>query len=236
MVDAIHTNADDTVLEIGPGLGTLTAKLAKAAKSVIAVEFDPDLARDLPKRVQAKNLEIIHQDILDFDLGQLPSGYKVAANVPYYITSKIVRLLLESPNPPSEVALLVQKEVAERLVAQPGEMSVLSVAAQFYADISLDLAVPAELFTPPPKVDSQIVRMTFTGPKFADIDPKEYFRVVKAGFSERRKKLRSSLSGGLHVSKTDVDQLLERAGIPTEARAQELTLDQWHDLAMALQS
>lgn len=241
MCDAAGVTSDDTVLEIGPGLGTLTAKLLQRAKKVIAVEFDPTLAKNLPNNISSlskdgswkEKLEVVNGDILSFNLSQLPKGCKVAANVPYYITSKIVRLLLESPNPPAHIALLVQKEVAERLAAPAGQMSTLSVSAQFYADVNLGQVVPAELFTPPPEVDSQIISLHYHGPKFTDVSTKDFFRVVKAGFAERRKKLRSSLSGGLQFSKPEVDDLLTMAGISAEARAQELTLDQWHQLTVA---
>lgn len=234
MCDAAAVTAKDTVLEIGPGLGTLTAHLTSRAKRVVAVEFDASLAESLSRRVPAVNLGVVHQDILQFDLTQLPPGYKVAANVPYYITSKIVRLLLESPNQPSRIALLVQKEVAERLAAHPGSMSTLSVSAQYYAAVTLGPVVPARLFTPPPEVDSQIVTLRpYALPLFPDIDTKVFFRVVKAGFGERRKKLRSSLAGGLHMEKKTVDVLLKTAGIPPEARAQELSLDEWAGLARA---
>lgn len=234
IADGANLTKDDTVLEIGPGLGTLTGILAKLAGHVVAVEFDAALAHDLPKRVQATNIKVVHGDILGFDLTALPAGYKVVANVPYYITSKIVRLLLESSNPPSSVVLLVQKEVAERLAAGPGDMSVLAISAQFYADVVVGTVVPAALFTPPPKVDSQIVIMKYRGPRFADISPDDFFAVVKAGFSERRKKLRSALAGGLRLQKQDVDALLHNASISPHARAQELSLDDWHRLAIAL--
>lgn len=232
VAEAAEVTSSDTVLEVGPGLGTLTQVLTKQATQVIAVEFDPDLARDLPSRVNATNLEVYNEDILQFDLSALPTDYKVAANIPYYLTSKLVRLLLESPNPPSVMALLVQKEVAERMAARPGDLSVLGISAQFYADVTLKEVVPAEFFTPPPKVDSQIVQLKRRStPLFNDVSPKDYFRVVKAGFSEKRKKLRSSLSGGLQLPKTEVDKLLEMANISPDARAQELTLEQWHELS-----
>lgn len=224
----------DTVLEIGPGLGTLTAVLTQRARRVVAVEFDGDLARQLAGRVKADNLTVIHQDILSYNLGQLPTGYKVVANVPYYITSKIIQLLSEAHNPPSISALLVQREVAERLAARPGDMSIMSVAAQLYHEVDLGIDVPAYFFTPPPKVDSQVVVLRRrTLPLFADLDTKHFFTVVRAGFSERRKKLRSSLSGGLRISKEEADALLARAGISPEARAQELSLEQWHTLSVA---
>lgn len=229
--DAADISADDTVLEIGPGLGTLTLELAERAKQVIAVEFDPQLARDLPSRVPLPNVAVIHADILHFDFSQLPAEYKVVANVPYYITSKITRLLMELPNPPQIATLLVQKEVAERMAAQPGDMSILAVAVQFYSEAVLGPVVPAELFTPPPKVDSQVITLKRRpAPLFPDVDTKLFFRVVRAGFGEKRKKLRNSLSGGLHLDKSAVDELLAQAHISPEARAEELSLNQWHQL------
>jgi 16S rRNA (adenine1518-N6/adenine1519-N6)-dimethyltransferase len=234
MADAAHIGPDDTVLEIGPGLGTLTAELSRRAKQVIAVEFDPDLAAGLADRVPAANLHVIHQDILQFDLTGLPRDYKVSANLPYYITSKIVRLLLESPNPPLETSLLVQKEVAERMAATPGDMSILGVAVQYYAEAILGPVVPAELFTPPPKVDSQIISLKRrAAPLFPDIDTPDYFRMVRAGFSEKRKTLRNSLSGGLRIEKVEVEKLLEAATVDPKARAEQLGLEDWYRLAKA---
>lgn len=234
MADAAHIGPDDTVLEIGPGLGTLTAELAGRAKHVIAVEFDTELAAGLAARVPAKNIEIVHSDILKFDLTKLPRGYKVAANLPYYITSKIVRMLLESPNPPSEAAILVQKEVAQRMAAEPGDMSILAVSVQFYAEATLGPLVPAELFTPPPKVDSQIIALKRrTTPLFPDVTPQDYFRMVRAGFGEKRKTLRNSLSGGLHIEKSEVEKLLEAAGVSPGARAEQLGLNDWYGLVKA---
>lgn len=168
--DAAELTAEDTVLEIGSGLGTLTAELAKRVKKVVAVEFDLALARSLSAYVPA-NVTVIRADILHFDFNQLPRGYKVVANLPYYITSKITRLLLESPSPPFIATLLVQKEVAERMAAQPGNMSVLAVAVQFYSEVMLGIVVPPHLFTPPPKVDSQLITLKRRQqPLFPDID------------------------------------------------------------------
>lgn len=232
MVDLAHVTADDTVLEIGPGLGTLTTKLTKRAKHVIAVEFDSELADKLPGRVPAKNLTVINKDILQFNLTTLPKDYKVAANVPYYITSKIVELLLTSPNPPIVAALLVQKEVAERMAARAGDLSILGIATQFYAEASLGPIVPARLFTPPPRVDSQIIRLRrHDAPPFPDIDERLFFRVVRAGFSAKRKKLRSSLAGGLGIDKDEAVRLLQRADVNPDNRAETLTLEQWAALS-----
>jgi 16S rRNA (adenine1518-N6/adenine1519-N6)-dimethyltransferase len=237
MVTAAGVGPDDTVVEIGPGLGTLTGRLASAASQVLAIEFDERLARELPGRVPADNLQVTQQDILQFDFTTVAPGYKVVANIPYYLTSNLVRVLSESANPPQCAVLLVQKEVAERIAAKPGSMSLLSVTAQFYWDVSLDRVVEAELFTPPPKVDSQIVVLKRRPEAlFPDVQAKLLFRIVKAGFGERRKTLRNSLSGGLHLSKEQVEQILQVAGIDPGLRAQSLTLEQWHALYAAYNS
>lgn len=229
VADCADLRADDVVLEIGPGLGTLTSVLLRRAGKVVAVEFDSDLARKLPAQFPGKNLEVINQDILEFDLSNMPSGYKVVANVPYYITSKIIHMLMTASNRPSVVVLLVQKEVAERLSAKPGEMSVLAISAQVYADISLGDVIPAHLFLPPPKVDSQVVIMKTRERSLIpdDITEKDFFRVVKAGFSAKRKKLRSSLAGGLGLSKDRVEQMLSQVNIDPGYRAEYLSIEDW---------
>lgn len=233
--DAARVSAEDTVLEIGPGLGPLTVQLTQRAKQVVAVEFDEQLARELPARVPAANLQVVHSDIMQFDLSALPAGYKVVANVPYYITSAIVRLLTESPTPPKSITLLVQKEVAERIAAQPGDMSILAVSAQFYAEPLLGPVVGREKFDPPPKVDSQIITLHMRPqPLFTDVPPKDFFRVVKAGFGEKRKTLRNSLSGGLNLPKQAAEAALAEAGISPGERAEQLSLTQWHKLAKVL--
>ena len=221
----------DTVLEVGPGLGTLTEKLLARGARVVAVEFDHELAQALPTRVQHDNLTVVEQDILTFDLTSLPAGYHVVANIPYYLTSKLLRVLCESANPFSSGALLIQKEVAERVAAAPGDMSLLSVSVQYYCNVSLGPLVPAVLFTPPPKVDSQILGLQYrTVPLFPGTNEKAFFQIVKAGFSARRKKLRSSLSGGLRMSKSEAELLLGTAGIDPNLRPQQLSLQQWHNL------
>lgn len=234
MVAAVQVGGDDTVLEIGPGLGTLTGKLVAVASEVVAVEFDGRLAAELPGRVAAGNLRVVQSDILRFDPAGLPAGYKVVANIPYYLTSNLIRMLSESTNPPAAAAILVQKEVAERVAAAPGAMSLLSVTAQFYWQVSLGRVVKAELFTPPPRVDSQILIMQHRRkPLFDDVDPKRFFQLVKAGFSERRKTLRNALSGGLRLDKPAAERLLQSAKLDGSLRAQALRLDQWHELYQA---
>lgn len=228
IADCADVQSGDTVLEIGPGLGTLTSELLRRADSVTAVEFDANLAKKLPGQFPGKNLTVINEDILQFDLSQLPAGYKVVANVPYYITSKIVQKLMTADNKPSVAVLLVQKEVAERIAARPGDMSILAISAQVFAEASLGDVVPAELFTPPPKVDSQVVILRARDqPLITPADEKDFFRIVKAGFSAKRKKLRSSLSGGLGISKQDVEQLLQKADISPDARAEDLAISDW---------
>lgn len=229
MCDAAEVGSEDTVLEIGPGMGALTKPLARRAKQVFAVEKDEELAKMLATKGVADNVTILAGDILQFDFTVLPVGYKVVANIPYYLTSNLLRVLCETANPFSQAALLVQKEVAERVTAVPGNMSLLAVSIQFYCSVGSGPVVPAALFTPPPKVDSQVLLLTYAGPRF-DVDTKLFFRLVKAGFSEKRKKLRSSLSGGLAISKQEGERLLAAAGIDPDSRAQELPLEAWHRL------
>lgn len=228
---AADVGPEDTVLEVGPGPGTLTELLVDRARSVVAVEFDATLARALPHRVPAANLHVINQDILRFDLASLPPNYKVVANIPYYLTSNLLRVLCEHPNHFSRAAILIQKEVAERVCAKPGSMSLLSVSVQYYCEAHLDIVVPAELFTPPPKVDSQIIALTFRErPLFPNVNTKLFFRLVKAGFAQRRKTLLNSLSSGLHISREAAAQLLAAADVTPTTRAQALSLEQWYDL------
>lgn len=228
----------DTVLEIGPGLGTLTSQLCSAAGKVVAVEFDDNLADKVIDNVaeilgqRPNNLTVKNEDFLRFDLSQLPTGYKVVANIPYNITSKIIEKLWTTDNKPAIAVLLVQKEVAERLASTPGDLSVLAISAQMFAEVSLGTKVPAEMFIPAPKVDSQVVIMRQRSEPLVKSDQLEqFFYVVKAGFSEKRKKLRSSLAMGLRTNKTEAERLLNEADIDPNKRAQELSIDDWKRLA-----
>ena len=235
IADAADIQPTDTVLEIGPGLGTLTSELLRRASKVIAVEFDRDLAAKLPGQFPGKDLEVKNEDILSFDLNTLPKGYVVVANVPYYITSKIVQKLMTADNKPRTAVLLVQKEVAERIAAEPGDMSILGISAQLYAEARLGIHVPKQFFTPPPKVDSRVVVLTTrTDPLITADTEQAFFRVVKAGFSAKRKKLRSSLAGGLREEKSHVETILNRAGISPDVRAEDLSIDDWHTLTRVL--
>lgn len=232
----VDLGADDVVVEIGPGLGTLTEVLMEHAGRVVAIEYDKQLANKLSQSKLAKeNLIIKNDDFLRFDLSALPEGYKVAGNIPYYITGKIVRKILSAKNKPSIAVLLVQKEVAERIAAQPGEMSVLSVVAQYYSEVSLGVVVPADKFDPPPKVDSQVIILKPHPSNFRELHEQElekkFLTIVKAGFSARRKKLHTSLAGGVGVSIDQAKQVLEDAGIDSNLRAQSLSVEDWLRLA-----
>lgn len=238
IVDFAEVSVSDTVFEIGPGLGTLTAVLAGRVKHIVALEYDNELASQLiqGRTLQGlENVQIEQGDIRTFDLTTLPADYSVVANIPYYLTGEILRLFTESSRSPRALTLLVQKEVAERWAARPGQMSLSAVAAQMFGNVTLGPIVFAASFTPPPKVDSQVVRIVrHNQPLFPDIDQKQFWQVVKAGFSAKRKQLRSSLSGGLHLSKPEVEALLAAAHISPTARAQELSLSDWHTLNLLL--
>jgi 16S rRNA (adenine1518-N6/adenine1519-N6)-dimethyltransferase len=236
MADAADVTSGNTVVEIGPGLGTLTKVLLARGAKVTAVEFDRDLAANLASEdgPVSGDFTVVNQDILKFNFSAVPTPYKVVANIPYYLTSNLIRVLSESSNPPTYAVLLIQKEVAERVCAEPGDMSILAVTAQYYWQTSLGTVVPAELFTPPPKVDSQILIMEYRQlPLFDGVDTRQFFRLVKAGFSQKRKTLVNSLSGGLAISKDKAKQLLEKANIAPTARAQTLSLIEWHALYRA---
>lgn len=229
IIDAAEITPDDTVLEVGPGLGVMTDELAKTGAQIVAVETDRTLVellnRRLPDTVQVKEA-----DIMKFNLADLPADYKVVANVPYYITSPIIRLLMESKNPPIHSVLLIQKEVAERIAAQPGAMSILALSVQYYADVALVVDVPRDRFYPIPNVDSMVIKLTRKIQPAFEADTHKLFRLIKAGFGEKRKQLRNSLSGGLQMTTEQSAELIEQAGLSATARAQELSLEQWKSL------
>ncbi|MCC6188866.1 MAG: 16S rRNA (adenine(1518)-N(6)/adenine(1519)-N(6))-dimethyltransferase RsmA [Anaerolineales bacterium] len=235
---AAELQPDDTVLEIGPGLGSLTRYLAEAAQRVIAVEVDGALLPALEETLRPyDNVEVIQADILRLNLASvagLSPGYCVVANIPYYITSAIVRHLVEAPVAPSRIVLTVQREVAERMVAQPDDMNLLAVSVQFYTVPRIVARLPAGAFFPRPGVDSAIVRLDVRPqPAVPAADITAFFRVVKAGFSQRRKQLRNALAGGLRLSSTQVDAFLAQAGIGPQRRAETLSLSEWSALAAA---
>lgn len=234
IVSAAEIKQGDAVLEIGPGLGTLTDVLLRNKANITALEYDQDLIPGLEKKY--KNLDsvaIIEGDIRTFDFTTMQSPYKVVANIPYYLTSHLIRSMSESINPPERAVLLIQKEVAQRICAVPGDMGILSVTAQFYFECELSVEVPAELFSPPPKVDSQVIVMKHRAAPLFPVDEKDFFRFLKSGFSEKRKTLRNTLSGGLHIDKKVVESILNETGLPATSRAQELSLKQWYELYLS---
>lgn len=236
MVDAANVGEDELVLEIGPGQGALTAELVKRGAEVLALEYDASLIPTLRERF--KNLPdtkfwVQQGDIRTFDFDSYASlPYKIVANIPYYLTANLMRRLTDpTTHKPVVAALLMQQEVAERIVARSGQMAFASVTAQFYYEVNLGRKVGAELFTPPPKVDSQILILKRRErPLFPDADPKQFFRIVKAGFSQRRKTLLNSLSAGLQMDRQATEHWLQSVNIPPTIRAQALSLEQWHDL------
>lgn len=231
IVDAANISPDDYILEVGPGLGTLTEKLISTKAKVLAVEADKDLIPSLQKKFGSfQNFKLILGDILKFNLLEIEPNFKVVANIPYYLTSNLIRKLLEVSNPPSVIVLLIQKEVAERIIAKPGQMSVLAFSVQYYARAELVAEVKKELFDPIPKVDSAIIRITRLAEPAFSADTKKLFRLVKAGFGEKRKTLRNSLSGGLRISTDTAEALLKASGINPQARAQELSMNDWRQL------
>jgi|AntRauTorckE6833_2_1112554.scaffolds.fasta_scaffold00163_26 16S rRNA (adenine1518-N6/adenine1519-N6)-dimethyltransferase len=235
IVSAADLTSGGRVLEVGPGTGELTSLLLDSGVSVDAVELDKSLLPVLRGKFQTEQFRLHHGSILDFDLRSIQPPYKIVANIPYYLTSHLLRILSESENAPSRAVLLVQKEVAERVAASPGKMSILGVTAQFYWEVTLGSVVPAQHFVPPPKVDSQVVILDRRRQPLFDIDDSAFFRVVKAGFSARRKMLRSSLAGGLHIPKDKLVSVLVDAGIRPDDRAQALSMESWADVYYALQ-
>lgn len=239
IVAAAELQPTDAVLEIGPGAGTLTRRLAEQAGRVTAVELDAALLPVLQETLAGlENVRVVQGDILALDpaqtaLGQAPGGvYKVVANLPYYITSAAIRRLLTASQPATLIVLTIQREVAQRLVARPPDMSLLAVSVQFYAHPELVARIPAGAFYPPPKVDSAIIRLrVWPEPPVQVPSDEAFFAVVRAGFHQRRKQLRNSLRAGLGLTQDEVDRWLHVADIAPERRAETLTLEEWGRLA-----
>ncbi len=245
VVRAAELRPGERVLEVGPGVGTLTAALAASGAEVVAVELDDDLTRLLTARMVARpNVRVEQGNALHMDLDPLlgaDTPFKLVANIPYYITAPLLRHFLEGPYRPTRLVLMVQKEVAERLSAPPGRLSVLGVTAQFYARVELLRVVPASSFMPPPQVDSAVVRLRPWGSEGAGApplrvdDPARFFKVVKAGFGEKRKQLHNALTHGLaHIPAAAVDVALAEAGIDRTRRAETLSLPEWGTLYEAI--
>ncbi len=241
IVAAAELSPDDTVLEIGPGPGPLTRRLGTHAGRVIAVELDGRMVELLHTEVAVGlPVEVVQADILAVDLGALMAArdvatYKVVANLPYYITSAVLRHILEAPLKPTRVVVLVQREVAERIVAKPPDMNLLGVSVQLFGAPRVVARVPAGAFYPPPKVDSAVVRIdVYPQPAEGVTDTESFFRIVRAGFGQKRKQLRNSLAQGLNLPSAQVDAALIAAGIDPTRRAETLTLAEWARLQATL--
>ncbi len=235
IVNLAEIQPDEAVLEIGPGTGAMTGRLAKAARDVIAVELDERLQPVLEAVVaEHPNLRVIYQDVLKLDVARLfyPQPFVVVANLPYYITSAILRHLLENTHRPRRMTLTVQMEVAERLIAKPDDMSILSVSVQYYGNPRIVARLKPNLFWPRPDVESALVRIdTYERPLVAVPDDTTFFRVVRAGFSQKRKQLKNSISSGLALDAERTAALFESAGVDSRRRAETLTLEEWAGLA-----
>lgn len=234
IVAAADLQADDAVLEVGPGLGALTRLLATEAGRVVAVELDDRFIPVLREQLDGMpNVELIHGDILQLNPAALVGGpFKVVANLPYYITAAVLRHLLESTPRPNQMVLTVQMEVAQRLTAEPGDMSVLAISVQYYGQVRQIARIKAGSFYPRPKVDSAVVRVDLgREPTLTGVDEQYFFRVVRAGFSQKRKQLHNSLRTGLGIPAESVEAALEAAGIDARRRAETLSLDEWGRLA-----
>jgi 16S rRNA (adenine1518-N6/adenine1519-N6)-dimethyltransferase len=231
IVEAAEIHAGDQVLELGAGSGVLTRELAKRARRVVAVELEREMLSLLTKTTRNyTNVEIMERNLLYVDPGEIfgSDSYKLVANLPYYITALTFRHFLESANPPRLFVVMVQYEVAQRIVAAPGDLSLLGVSVQFYGEPKIIAHVPARAFYPAPRVDSAILRIDLKDE--VPLTPGErdsFFRLVQAGFSERRKQLHNSLAHGLHRKNVDVQPWLLAASIDPSRRAETLSIEDW---------
>ena len=233
IISAADLKKEDTVLEIGPGLGVLTEELSLRAGMVTAVEADKKLAAVLRKRFKnIKDLKIVEEDFLKINLAGLGllSGYKVVANLPYSITSAAIRKIMEADPRPSAAVLMVQKEVAERICATAGDMSLLALSVQYYGTPKLLFKVSKGCFWPSPKVDSAVIKLVMDKKRNSE-EAERFFRIARMGFSSPRKQLQNNLSSGLHIPKEKSVELLNRAKINPKARPEDLSVSDWERLA-----
>ncbi len=234
VIAAASITSQDVILEIGAGLGSLTRYLAITAREVVAVEIDASLIPALTQVVaQYSNVRVVQGDILALDPTQLVSqpSYLVVANIPYYITSALIRHLLESDPPPTRLVLTVQEQVAERICAAPGDMSLLALSVQVYGQPSIVTRIPAGAFYPPPNVNSAVLLVNlFPTPLIPPDQLDLFFHLIRAGFSQKRKTLRNAISAGLHLPPSSVEVLLKGANIDPKRRAETLSLPEWRQL------
>jgi len=242
IIESANLKKDDVVLEIGAGFGTLTERLAQKAGKVITVESDRGILPILRRNLENyKNVEIIEKDVLsvvNYESKIMNYEYKIVANLPYQITSIVLRKFLENEPRPNEMMVMVQKEVAERICAISGEMSILAVSVQFFGQPEIIQIVPRSSFYPAPEVDSAILRISRikneSETNLKRIDAKDFFRVVKVGFSARRKQLHNNLANGLRLKSEEVKNILLDLGLDIQVRAQDLSVDDWINLGNKL--
>lgn len=231
IIAAAEITPEHDVLEIGAGVGNLTRRLATHARQVVAVELDNRLIAPLRETLEGfTNVTLIQGDILELNISQIISRapYLVVANIPYYITSAVIRHLLENDPQPLRMVLTVQREVADRICAQPNEMNLLALSVQVYGQPQIKAIIPAGAFYPPPKVDSAVIRIDlYPEPRISRQRLNDFFRLAKAGFSQRRKTLRNSLGGGMAWTRETTTRVLEAAGIDPNRRAETLSLEEW---------
>ena len=235
---------NEGVIEIGPGFGVLTNELAKRAEKVLALEIDERLIPILRDTLsEYDNVKVINKDVLKTDIAELIKSefgdkrVSVAANLPYYITTPIITSLIENRLPLKNLVVMIQKEVADRITAQPGtkDYGAISVLCQFYTKPELICNVGAELFVPPPKVDSAVVKMAFRDKPAVEVkDEKMFFRTVKAAFSQRRKTLLNCLAANFPINKSDLTQIMESVDISPSRRGETLLLEEFAKLAEAI--
>jgi 16S rRNA (adenine1518-N6/adenine1519-N6)-dimethyltransferase len=235
IVEAASVSLQDAILEVGPGVGSLTRLLAIQARQVVAVELDSRLVPALEQVLAPyPNTRVVQGDILDLNPAELMAGepgYLVVANIPYYITSALIRHLLESNVKPQRLVLTVQREVAERVTAPPGELSLLALSVQVYGQPRIMAHIPAGAFYPAPKVDSAVVRVDlYSEPRIPSGLLPDFFRLAKAGFSQKRKTMRNALAGGMHWSPQQAADILASIGIDPRRRAETLSLEEWEKL------
>lgn len=237
VVTAAELEGDETVLEIGAGVGSLTRMLAERAARVVAVEFDQRLLPALREVVEPfPNVRLVEGDFLSLALPDLVGGerYQVVANIPYNITSAVIRKLMEAGNSPGRVVLTVQREVAARIVAEPGEMSLLALSVQLYGEPSVRSHISRRDFYPAPDVDSAVLRIDLHKElPLSNGELESLFTLARAGFQQRRKQLRNSLGHGTALSRQDVDQLMDSVGLSPKRRPQSLGVEEWVELTRA---
>ena len=242
IIQAVEVEPEDIIIEVGPGTGNLTEKLAKKADQVIAIEKDRRLIELLKEKFKDSNIEIVEGDALEVDIGNLllssislaygrKVNYKVVGNIPYYITSNLLRTIFEKWPKPKLIVLTVQKEVAKRIVAKPPDMNLLALSVQFYSSPEIIGYVSKGSFRPMPKVDSAIIKLTPHATQHAIEETERFFKLIKAGFSGKRKQLINNLVKNFGIMRENLLKIFEKTGLEPDIRAENLSLNQWIELS-----